>query len=141
MYLRNCRDGGYFEVHELDMNVKSQDDMVAPDIQEWCRLMRNGMECFGKSLDLGSIDIVGLMDQAGFTDIVCKLIEIPIGTWPKDNQLKWAGYQQLDAMLDGIRSLAVLSKARYWDPGELEVFLAGVRRSLTNNEHHLYIPG
>ena len=66
--------------------------------------MRQGIAHFeGMTLDLDSIDIPGLMRQAGFIEIVSEEFRIPIGTWAKDPTLKYLGRLQSIAMLTGIR--------------------------------------
>ena len=68
--------------------------------------------------------------------------KLPIGQWPADRKLREVGAFQLVAMLEGIQGLTMAPLTRHlgWDPNEVEVFIAEVRKEFKNRKIHSYFP-
>ena len=78
--------------------------------------------------------------DAGFVNVKVMGFKMPIGPWPKDKQLKEAGWYGLVALLDGLYGMSVklFTNSLGWSLPELEVFLAQVRTELKRKSIHSY---
>lgn len=66
---------------------------------------------------------------------------MPMGSWPKDPELKKTGMMNLVQMLEGVEGFSLKSmEAMGWTRNEIEVFLASVRREMKGTQFHSYIP-
>lgn len=67
------------------------------------------------------------------------IIQVPIGTWPRDKNLKMLGAYQREHMIISIESftLAPLTRIMGWSVEEVQVLIAGVRSELKNPKNHL----
>lgn len=142
---KHCKPGGYFEVQEMHVDLKS-DDYIFPEdsnAQKWCALMADGIEKMGRLMILDYERLANTMREAGFVDVVKHDFKVPVGQWPANRMLKEAGAMQLVSLLEGIDSLsmAVFSRVHGWQELELVVFMAKVRREFCNRRAHLYWPG
>lgn len=70
------------------------------------------------------------------------MIKVPIGQWPRDKRLKEAGGLKLLAMLEGLMSLsvAVFTRCLGWQPAEVEVMMAKIRKEFCSRKAHLWWP-
>lgn len=66
--------------------------------------------------------------------------KVPLGSWPKDPELKRTGMLNLVQMLDGVEGSYKSMEAMGWTRGEIEVFLASVRQEMKGTQFHSYIP-
>jgi SAM-dependent methyltransferase len=141
---KHCRAGGYFEIHDLYTKVSSDHVPIAEDsaVQEWCVLIREGIKGFNRTLDLDFEQLAQMMRDIGFVDVVHRPFKIPIGRWPSDPVLKEAGGLQQVAMLEGVEalSLAVFTRCLRWQPEEVQVFLAKVRKDFLMRKTYTYWP-
>lgn len=156
----HLRPGGYLEMQGVYPEFVSDDDTAkgADNAHKWMRLMCEGSNSFGKSLEAAG-SWKEKMIAAGFTDVQQELLkaskpryhadmhpltpqQLPIGGWPKDPKLKEIGkcqvYQELqvlDAYTPGL-----FSRVLGWSKTEIEVFLAKVRTDIKNPAIHIYLP-
>lgn len=139
----HLRPGGYLEMQGVYPEFVSDDDTAkgADNAHKWMRLMCEGSNSFGKSLEAAG-SWKEKMIAAGFTDVQQELLKLPIGGWPKDPKLKEIGkcqvYQELqvlDAYTPGL-----FSRVLGWSKTEIEVFLAKVRTDIKNPAIHIYLP-
>ncbi|EXJ69618.1 uncharacterized protein A1O5_07654 [Cladophialophora psammophila CBS 110553] len=141
---RHCRPGGYFELHDLATYLRSDHAPISPEsvVDEWCRLMRQGITGMGRRLDLNFEELGDLMRKVGFVDVVVRPFKIPIGRWPSDKRMKEAGLFQLSAMLNGVEALtlAVFTRCLGWEAERVQVFLAGVRKEFKATKRYTYWP-
>lgn len=65
-----------------------------------------------------------------------------MGQWPADRHLREVGAFQLVAMLEGIQGLTLGPWTRHlgWEPNEVEVFIAELRKEFKNRKIHAYFP-
>ncbi|OAL21996.1 hypothetical protein AYO22_07593 [Fonsecaea multimorphosa] len=138
------KPGGYFELRDLATYLRSDHAPISPDnaVDEWCRLMRQGIVGMGRRLDLDFEELGNLMRQVGFVDVVVRPFKIPIGRWPSDPRLKEAGLYQLYAMLEGVEALtlAIFTRCLGWEPERVQVFLADVRKEFKATKRYTYWP-
>jgi len=68
------------------------------------------------------------------------IYQIPLGSWPKDPQLKELGKYQLEQICASVEPfvLALLTRFLGWSNDECQVLMAGTRRDLRNKQNHLY---
>ncbi|KIX06533.1 uncharacterized protein Z518_04509 [Rhinocladiella mackenziei CBS 650.93] len=141
---RHCRPGGYFEIRDQATYLRSDHAPISEDnaVDEWCRLMRQGITSMGRRLDLNFEELGDLMREVGFVDVVVRPFKIPIGRWPSDPRLKEAGLFQLYAMLEGVEALtlAVFTRCLGWEPERVQVFLADVRKEFKATKRYTYWP-
>jgi hypothetical protein len=68
------------------------------------------------------------------------IIQVPIGTWPKDNKLKEIGKYQVPQLIEGVRSYtpALFSRVLGWSREDIEVFCAAVGNEIKDRSLQLY---
>lgn len=104
--------------------------------------MREGIVKMQRTLELDFEKLAELMREVGFTSVTLRPFKIPIGRWPSHPMLKEAGALQQVAMLEGIEalSLAIFTRCLGWQPEEVQVYLASVRREFTMRKTYTYWP-
>jgi len=86
----------------------------------------------------------GILQDAGFVDIVETVLKWPNNSWPKDKKHKEIG-QWNNMNMDHFKgleaiSMAALTRVLGWSLEEVTVFLAKVRKDLGNKAIHAYWP-
>lgn len=85
--------------------------------------------------------VQGFLEEASFQNIQATPYPLPIGTWPKDPNLKEIGkffrVQLVDGAIEGY-TLALFTRFGNWKPSEVQVLLAQIRKELNSNKMHLY---
>ena len=81
-----------------------------------------------------------LMRNAGFINVEERIFKVPIGSWPKNQSMKLIGLYMRTVIYDGLQgiSLGPLTRGLKWQSEEVEVLLAGVRKSLMDSSQHTY---
>jgi hypothetical protein len=81
------------------------------------------------------------MLDAGFQNIEEKKFVVPAFPWAKGKKNKELGALQMANNLNGVYGLTVtvFTKGLGWTKEEIEVFLADVRRDMTDKDIHSYI--
>ena len=85
------------------------------------------------------------MKDAGFVNVVAKILPFPIGTWPKDKTLKEIGAFNLIQFLDNLDaiSLRTWTAAYGWTVEEIKVLCAQCRTAFKNPrlriQHNYYV--
>ncbi len=127
--------------------AESDDNSLPPDgsIRRWCELICDGAAKADEhpfKVRFTGAELRQHMEDAGFIDVTVKNYKLPIGPWPVDKRLRYAGSLALGAMIDGIHgiSAAVFSRSLKWSPEEMEVFLAQVRNEWRQKTVHSYWP-
>ncbi|KAI8207618.1 Secondary metabolism regulator LAE1 [Colletotrichum sp. SAR 10_86] len=89
----NMRSGGWIEFQELHGQIHSDDGTMTSDdkLKTFYELVVQAFQSLGldfhKARDLGPH-----LEAAGFRNVQCQIMKIPIGTWPKDNTQRLIGY-------------------------------------------------
>ena len=81
------------------------------------------------------------LEEAGFINVVEKVVRCPIGPWPKDPVRKELGQWEQLRLKDGVQIFCERRCINYlgWSQKEVDVFGAKVRSELLNNRlraHH-----
>lgn len=82
-----------------------------------------------------------MLKGEGFQNVSYMQRVVPMGTWPKDRELKeigrWFRVQFLEMALEAY-TLALFTRAGNWKNEEVQVLLALVREELKSDKIHLY---
>ncbi|KAJ5100602.1 hypothetical protein N7456_006654 [Penicillium angulare] len=141
---RNLRPGAWVEQLGLTPHLKCDDNSVPDDavILTWGDQTSAAAAKMGRPLDLYD-RMAGLMKEAGFVDIKVYNDKWPIGPWAKDKQLKEAGTVNAAHHASGFEGYGMFLLTKFGDPvpwtkDEVHVYVAGLRKDLTNPKFHLY---
>lgn len=93
---------------------------------------------FGLNTSL-TADLGRLLIDAGFTNVHCRIMKVPIGVWAKNKTMKLIGLYQKTAVLDFIPTLAGRPfEALGMSPQEAEIRLSLARNALDKVSVHRY---
>ncbi|KIW29310.1 uncharacterized protein PV07_05134 [Cladophialophora immunda] len=139
--IEHLRPGGWVEIIDFEA-WGSTDDNSLPEHSfwhTWQTELSNAAEKFGRTMNI-SPQIKGLVDRAGFQDVVHEVHKVPLSPWPKEPRRKNLGVNMNMIMTEAMQaySLALFTRVLCWEPAEVEVLLAGARRDLNNPDYHLY---
>ncbi|KAI9051879.1 hypothetical protein LZ554_004135 [Drepanopeziza brunnea f. sp. 'monogermtubi'] len=141
--LEHLKPGGWLEMQELCFPARCDDGSNDPgnSITRWNNLMLEASIEMGKPLNNPPHYAQWMMD-AGFTDVHSSLYKWPSNTWPKGEKEKTLGLWNMVNTLDGVEgfTLAMFTRVLGWQPEEVQVFLAGVRKDTKNKKLHNYWP-
>lgn len=134
--------GGWLEMSDVQMPFLDEDGtMSGTQLETW---NNRQVECCAK---LG-VDTTApskykqWMVEQGFEDVTELKFKWPVGTWPKDKRYKELGRLTMANFLVGLEGFTL----RLWTGvlgmsyEEVLVFLAGVRKDVTNPKIHSYWP-
>lgn len=81
---------------------------MPPDypVNEWWGFVAKGLEHFGKDIH-AVLKLKEQLVEAGFVNVEEKIIKTPIGTWPKDKNLKTVGLYWRSSINDGLEGLSL----------------------------------
>lgn len=132
---------------EIDVRVYSDDGTLKKEHQlyGWGAMFIRCSERAGRSLRTNET-MRSAIEEAGFVDVHEKQYKIPIGPWARDLTLKEAGHLQYghwNAALEGwaMWLLTHFGEPEPWTKEEVQVYLAKVRKELSNPHIHAYEPG
>jgi hypothetical protein len=86
--------------------------------------------------------VLSQMKHAGFINVTRLDFRLPIGPWPKDEQLRQAGLFSLVMLLEGLHGLSakIFIDLLSYTVGQLEVLLMECRREIKTKSVHSYWP-
>ncbi|KAK8194291.1 hypothetical protein M8818_007479 [Zalaria obscura] len=137
--MRVLKPGGYIELSELDLRpVKVQDGSPEPaTITQWFKLQGGAINHRGFDMQIAH-KFKGLLEQAGFEAVVEEVRDVPWGTWPSDKRLKSIGFWHVEQLKQGLQGIAMATLTRSgWSVAEVEVFLASLRREMSDPQYHI----
>ncbi|KAJ0141199.1 hypothetical protein HZ326_15931 [Fusarium oxysporum f. sp. albedinis] len=141
--LQSLAPGGYLEMQAVHSEFKSDDNTKdkAENALLWMKTMVEGSSKFGKPLNVAP-EWKKQMEEAGFVDVEQKILKVPIGSWPKDPKLKEIGKFQSVQEAQVITSYTpgIFSRILGWSDEEIQVFMAKVKKDLSDPSIHLYLP-
>ena len=84
----HLKPGGWVELSEYDINLKSQDNTIPKNYkpQEMLNWLSTACDKIGRPLGVGP-KLKGWIEEAGFTNVGHIVIALPLGIWPKDKTL------------------------------------------------------
>ncbi|KNB16563.1 hypothetical protein FOXG_14391 [Fusarium oxysporum f. sp. lycopersici 4287] len=132
--------GGWAEFQDFDLLYYSEDGSITDDhhLLKWMKLFidtartkLNREPCPGPRLE-------GWIRHAGFTNVVHRKFRLPLGSWPKDPQLKDIGMCNIAQLLEGLEafSLKIFCGVLGMPMDEVLVMLAQIRQELYARKYH-----
>jgi hypothetical protein len=139
--IRAIKPGGWIELQDIRLFAECDDDTMPADygLSQFFAKLAEGFGAFGFDL-AGMLRNATMVKDGGFVNVEERVWKIPIGTWPKDRNMKTIGLYNRCIINDALQGviLAPLTRGLKWSAIETEIFLTGVRRSLTNSSVHSY---
>lgn len=139
----NIAPGGWFELQDLLMPLRSDDDTLSKDsaFHKWNSLFEEAVSKMGRNCTWAT-EYKRWMEEAGFVNVQQLLFKLPINTWPKDRTLKELGKWNLINMVDGLEGYTVrpFTKVLGMSVQECEDLMTEVRKDLHNKAIHSYWP-
>lgn len=144
MTCRNLEPGGWLELQDYGLPVKSQDGThVGTNIHKWGDLLCEAGRKMGRRLGSDVCDLYAeQMEQAGFVDIQTRMFMWPSNGWPKDPFMKELGRWNQINCLDGLEGfcLALLTRGLGWKKEEVDVLVALTTKDFMDRRIHAYFP-
>jgi ubiquinone/menaquinone biosynthesis C-methylase UbiE len=80
--------------------------------------------------------------EAGYTEVVEKVLKIPTNPWPKDPRMKQIGAFELCHFREGIANIFARGYTQILggDPNYFQVLMANARKEVLNRKMHSYLP-
>nr|XP_036582006.1 methyltransferase domain-containing protein [Colletotrichum truncatum]KAF6790563.1 methyltransferase domain-containing protein [Colletotrichum truncatum] len=144
-YIKKCYDnltpGGYLELIELDLYLKSDDGTLKPEhsVMKTLGLLAEAAQKLGAAFQ-DPKGLKPLMIEAGFTDVVMQQLKWPTNSWPKERRFKELGIcggENIDQGWEAV-CMAPLTRALGWSREEVLVLLAENRKDFRNKDIHAY---
>lgn len=141
---KHTKPGGYAEFHDWNTMLYSQDNSLPTDsaLDKFHKLACYSRNSQGFNSQPGPL-IEGWLKDAGFVDVQVQKILLPLGPWPKDKHMKEIGainHVQISKGFEGFcyGMLTHLPEdaGGPWNADEIEVFLAQLRKDMTNKKIH-----
>ncbi|KAK2782269.1 hypothetical protein FQN51_004660 [Onygenales sp. PD_10] len=136
----NCtKPGGWVEFQDWDGQISSDDGSVKDtNILKLQDTVKQVFVDMGINCNPGA-EYKNWLEAAGFTNIATKAIKVPLGTWPKDPNLKKIGALSLLQHLEGIEGIAIAPLTKIgWSPEEIQALLTKARADLHDRKVHSY---
>lgn len=126
----------------MKWNFNCDDGTMRPDyaLTKMMKLVWEGLATFGIEADVADTNPQRLKD-AGFLNQVHDIQKVPVGEWPRRQELRKIGAYCKAVLYDGIHAVTIgpLTRGLGWTAEEVEVFLVDVRKDLTNTSIHSYV--
>ncbi|KAF5703767.1 methyltransferase [Fusarium globosum] len=139
---KHTKPGGWVESVELWGNSKCDDDTLKPEspLHKWVEVFKKIESLTGKSF-FWDDKMQQSISDAGFINVSGRRIKVPIGTWPKDKTLKQWGAWNRHFLLQGLEGFSIrgLTEMLGWKYEDAQLFLADMRKELTNPALHAYL--
>ncbi|KAL8788500.1 MAG: hypothetical protein Q9195_007277 [Heterodermia aff. obscurata] len=122
--------GAWAEFQDFDLRYYSEDGSLRDElpVSKWARTLLQASRDFGRDPEPG-VGLEGWMRGAGFEGVVARRFRLPIGPWARDGVLVEEG-------LEGF-TLRLFTQVLKWDPEEVQVLLANVRKNLRDPKLHV----
>ncbi|KJZ70012.1 hypothetical protein HIM_10593 [Hirsutella minnesotensis 3608] len=127
------RPGGIIEIHEMlpAIFLTNQEPVLNGPLVDLMRGLVTAHSQIGRSLDPVS-NFRTWTEEAGLIEFSEEIFEIPLGSWPEDQQRKNAGKLLASSFNTGLHALTAKAfrDVLSWSTEEVEVFNAYVRQEL-----------
>ena len=129
------------EIQEFDPTIFSDDGTDAASVhhKEFVRLMCQASKEYGVPIP-GQKEFKPWIEEAGFVDVKEYQFKMPVNSWPKDKKLKEVGRLMCMVYSEGLEAIGVglFTRVLKWQPMEISVFLARIRKELKDRDIHVY---
>ncbi|KAH7183677.1 S-adenosyl-L-methionine-dependent methyltransferase [Fusarium flagelliforme] len=142
----NINAGGVIELIDCIYPMASDDDTLSKDsaLYKWSKMLLDAFTDMGSGLD-SVLRYQEQLEEAGFVNVEVVKRKWPLNAWPKDPKYKQLGIWSFENGMNGLSgaSLAAFTRPKSagglgWSAGEVELFLADVRKDLRNLKIHAY---
>jgi hypothetical protein len=125
-----------FQIHCDDGTLRDDNQIV-----EYLRVVTKGLAAFNVDL-LSMRHNLDRVKDASFVNATEKIFKLPVGSWPRDRNLKTVGVYNRSIFADGFQGIAMrpCTQGLGWSAVDVELFLVGVRKSLFDTKQHIYVP-
>ncbi|KAK0702283.1 hypothetical protein B0H67DRAFT_604588 [Lasiosphaeris hirsuta] len=118
----HIKPGGWLETHEMSAVIESDDGTVSESsaLGQWGKFFIEGGHKLGVSFEE-------------------KKIKMPIGTWPKDKDIKEQGlYSRAVLEQDPKGYILFITNTLGWTREQILVYVAQIRKEIRSGQHHSY---
>ncbi|KAG6056188.1 hypothetical protein E4U17_002431 [Claviceps sp. LM77 group G4] len=138
---KSLRPGGWIELQEYEATPMCDDGTMPDDdaVKQLYELVDRSFEKFGLKANLAP-QLGTYLEKAGFEDIRCQVMKVPIGPWTKDKTMRIIGQYQKSVIVDGLPFLAGRPfQALGMSDAEIEATIAKARKHLHDPKVHRYL--
>ncbi|KAG6022001.1 hypothetical protein E4U40_004937 [Claviceps sp. LM458 group G5] len=138
---KSLRPGGWIELQEYEATPMCDDGTMPDDdaVKQLYELVDKSFEKFGLKANLAP-QLGTYLEKAGFEDIRCQVMKVPIGPWTKDRTMRIIGQYQKSVIVDGLPFLAGRPfQALEMSDAEIEATIAKARKRLHDPKVHRYL--
>ncbi|POS83988.1 methyltransferase domain-containing protein [Erysiphe pulchra] len=139
----HLKPGGWIELQEIHHYPQCDDGSMPPhhEVAQFWGLINEGLAALGVNFNVTHL-LEDMLCDAGFTNIKCKILHVPIGTWPKNSILKLVGLYWRTILIDGLQPIALgpLTRGLKWSKEQVEMWLIDVRKAYMDNKVHSHMP-
>lgn len=138
----HLKPGGYAELKEAGGDQMFCDDGTYDEktnpIGKYLRLLNEGFNKIGISMDPAPLG--DILKEVGFVNVQVKVLRAPVGTWPKNKELKELGKWCLAQWLDAAEAygLGVFTRVLGLDEKEAKAIIDEAVVAGTNPKLHGY---
>ncbi|KAK2060643.1 methyltransferase domain-containing protein [Colletotrichum caudatum] len=139
---RVLKPGGWIEVQEMKWSFNCDDGTMPSDyaVTKMMKLIWEGLGKFGIEADVADTNPQKMKD-ARFINQAHDVRKVPVGSWPKREDLRMIGAYCKAVIHDGLHGITVgpLTRGLGWTAEEVEIFLIDVRKDLLKTSIHSYV--
>ncbi|UPK95640.1 hypothetical protein LCI18_006575 [Fusarium solani-melongenae] len=131
---RATKPGGWIETHEDNPELHTHEGPLEGDgaLAGWGKIFQNGSQKLGRHFTPIPYDLQknGLL-AAGFIDINCQPVQVPIWDWPKNRKLKKMGLMAKASMLVDVEGqISIMADLCGWTSEEITAYCKRFRAEL-----------
>ncbi|KAI0996662.1 hypothetical protein K3495_g11521 [Podosphaera aphanis] len=139
----HLKPGGWVEFQEIDHIPQCNDGSIPPNhpVTQYWELIAEALSVLGVNFKIAQ-SLEGMMREAGFVNISCRIFQVPIGVWPKNSVLKLVGLYWRTILMDGLEPIALgpLTRGLNWTKEQVDAWLVDVQKAYMDNWVHSYMP-
>lgn len=139
MAYEHMKPGAWVEIQEFDSRANCDDGSLPEDapLKRFFDTASEAVKSFNMNFRAGE-NLGDMIKEAGFVNVGCVKLKVPIGTWAKDPKLRLIGMYLRTAVNDMFGAMAAKPLRKVMDPVEIELFLKKAREDLSNPNIHAY---
>ncbi|KAK3356515.1 S-adenosyl-L-methionine-dependent methyltransferase [Lasiosphaeria hispida] len=138
----HIKPGGWLETYEMSAVIESDDGTVLESsaLGQWGKIFIEGGHKLGVSFEVVQDNLQRkAMEAAGFVDIQEKKIKMPIGSWPKDKEIKEQGlFSRAVLEQDPEGYILFITNTLGWSREQILVYVAQIRKEVRSGKYHPY---
>ncbi|RKF73576.1 Secondary metabolism regulator LAE1 [Golovinomyces cichoracearum] len=139
----HLKPGGWIELQEIHHYPQSNDESMPANylVTQYWELINEALTVLG--IDFNATQLLEhRMREAGFINVSCKILHVPIGVWPKNGILKLVGLYWRTILIDGLQPIALgpLTRGLKWTKEQVDVWLVDVRKAYMDSRVHSHMP-